>query len=135
MSNGETTNQGQTDDPTASEEASGRPFRVRLATLRRSTRERRLLTLVGLVVGVVAALSHWLGFVLGGALVALPQISLRRGLVAGLGFGVFGWLVFLTFLGTDGVLNIYVQMTPVLIVSTATALLGGLLGSMIRGVV
>ena len=52
-----------------------------------------------------------------------------------LGFGVFGWLVFLTFLGTDGVLNIYVQMTPVLIVSTATALLGGLLGSMIRGVV
>lgn len=135
MNDSETTNEGQTEDPTASGEASDRPPYARLTTVRESARARRILTLAGFVVGFVAALSHWFGFVLGGALVSLPQISLRRGLVAGLAFGVFGWLVFLLFLGSDGVFDIYVRMTPVVVVSTVTPLFGGLLGSVIRGIV
>lgn len=143
MSDSEAPNDGQTSSEaqtagetrTASEAASGRESRARLTAFRESPGKRRLLTLAGLVVGLAAALGHWLGFVVGGALVALPQVSLGRGLVAGLAFGVVGWLVFLATLGTAGVVDTYAQMTPVLAVSTATPVLGGLLGSLARGVV
>lgn len=126
---------GTKDDQTASGVSSVRRSLTRLATFRESDRERRFLTLAGLVVGLLVALVHWFGFVLGGALVSLPQVSIRRGVLAGLGFGVFAWLGFLVTLGTAGVLDTYVQMTPILAVSTATPILGGLFGSLIRGVV
>jgi hypothetical protein len=125
-------------EPAATEslaEAYSRQTADPLDRLRDSPRRRAVVTVVGIVVGLVAALAHWLGFVLGGALVALPQVSIRRGLAAGLGFGVFAWFVFLTSLGTAGAFDTYVQMGPIIAISTATPILGGLLGSLLRGVV
>lgn len=125
-------------EPAATEslaEAYSRQTADPLDRLRDSPRRRAVVTVVGIVVGLVAALVHWLGFVIGGALVALPQVSIRRGLAAGLGFGVFAWFVFLTSLGTAGALDTYVQMGPIIAISTVTPILGGLLGSLLRGVV
>lgn len=125
-------------EPAATEslaEAYSRQTAGPLDQLRADPRKRTIVTVTGVVVGLVVALTHWLGFVVGGALVALPQVSIRRGLLAGLGFGVFAWVVFVTFLGTAGALGTYVQMGPVLAVSVVTPLLGGLFGSLLRGVV
>jgi len=105
-----------------------------LDALRADPTRRRLVMGSGIVVGLIVGLFHWLGFVLGGALVAVPQPSLRRGLAAGVGFGLFAWLVFVAWLASVGALDTYVQMGPVLGVSTATPIVGGLLGSLLRGV-
>ncbi|RXK50331.1 hypothetical protein [Halorientalis pallida] len=106
----------------------------RLDALRAAPRRRRLATVGAAVVGLVVVPFHWLGFVLGGALVALTQPSLGRGLLAGLGFGVLSWLVFALWISGTGNLGLYLGMGQVLAVSTAIPLVGSLLGALARGV-
>ncbi|NHN40716.1 hypothetical protein G9C85_03575 [Halorubellus sp. JP-L1] len=60
------------------------------------------LTALAVVVGVALATLHPLGLVAGGALVALPQRSLPRGLLAGVLFGGVVLAVFLVDLAAAG---------------------------------
>ena len=106
----------------------------RLDALRADPRHRRLAATGAVVVGLVIVPFHWLGFVLGGALVALTQPSLGRGLLAGLGFGVLSWLVFALWLAGMDTLELFFGMGQVFVVSTAIPLAGSLLGSLARGV-
>ncbi|WP_424017001.1 hypothetical protein ACOZ4N_14090 [Halorientalis pallida] len=105
----------------------------RLDALRAAPRHRRLAAVGAVVVGLVVVPLHWLGFVLGGALVALTQPSLGRGLLAGLGFGVLSWLVFALWLAGTGNLPLFLGMGQVFAVTTAIPLVGSLLGSLARG--
>jgi hypothetical protein len=106
---------------------------ARLDAVRASPRERWLVTVGGALVAFAVVTVHWLGFVLGGALVALAQPSLRRGVLAGLIFGVGAWLAFVGWLAFTGDLARYLGMGQVLGVSTAIPLAGSLLGSLARG--
>lgn len=64
-------------------------------TDRFSGENRRGLLIVGAVLlGLAASTVHWIGLAVGGALVGLVAQSTRRGLLAGAGFGLFAWLVF-----------------------------------------
>lgn len=107
---------------------------ARLDALRATPRHRRLASVGAVAVGLVTVPVHWLGFVLGGALVALVQPSLRRGLLAGLGFGVLVWLAFALWLAGTGDLGLYLGTGQVLAVSTAIPLAGSILGSLVRGI-
>lgn len=106
---------------------------ARLDDLRSEASRRRVVTVGAVLVGLVFTSVHWAGFLLGGALVALPQQSVRRGLLAALAFGVLGWLSFLTFLGNAGALTTYLVMGQVLAVSTVAPLVLALLGGLVRG--
>lgn len=59
-----------------------------------SENRRRLLLAGAVVVGVAVSTVHWIGLAVGGALVGLLAQSTRRGLLAGAGFGLLAWLVF-----------------------------------------
>ncbi|MFB6133305.1 MAG: hypothetical protein ABEJ44_07900 [Halanaeroarchaeum sp.] len=106
----------------------------RLDALRDTPSRRRLGTLGAVVVGLVAVWAHWVGFVLGGALVAHLQPSIRRGVLAALSFGLVSWLSFTAWLATTGDVHLYLGMGQVLGVSTAVALVGSLLGALARGI-
>jgi len=105
-----------------------------LSTLRADRRRRLGAALLGVGIGLAVATVHWIGFVLGGALVALPAARIRTGVLAGLGFGLVGWLVFLATLADAGALSVYFETGQLLAVSAGTALGGGLLGGLVRGV-
>ncbi|PSQ50842.1 hypothetical protein BRD15_00875 [Halobacteriales archaeon SW_6_65_15] len=87
------------------------------------------------VFGLAAAWVHWYGFVLGGALVGLVSKNLKRGLLAGLGFGLLAWVVFASLLASHGALVAYLGMRQVTVLSAAIPVVGSLLGSLVRGVV
>lgn len=107
-----------------------------LATLHRvraDPRRRWVVTAVGAAVGLALATGHWLGFVVGGGLVALPQHSFPRGLAAGLGFGLVALLLFGLVLASNGALAEATAMGPVTAVTVAIPVLASLLGSLARG--
>lgn len=107
----------------------------RLAAFRRPPSRRRLVTLAGVVVGLLLAQFHWLGLVAGGALVSLPQSSVGRGVAAGVGFGVLAWVAFLVGLWSAGVAGLYPAMGQVAAVAAGISVGCGLLGGLARGVV
>jgi hypothetical protein len=107
---------------------------AQLDDLRTDATRRRLATLGAVGLGLAAVWLHWLGFVLGGALVALAQPSILRGVLAGVGFGICSWLVFAGWLALAGNLGLYFEMGQLLAVSTAIPIAGSLLGSLARGV-
>ncbi|MDF9745259.1 hypothetical protein [Natrinema salsiterrestre] len=100
---------------------------------RADDRRRRLLVAGGVVFGLAFAWVHWLGFVAGGAVVALPQPSIRRGVLAGLGFGLLSALAFGGWIATAGVLDTYLTMEQVLVVSVVIPPACALFGSLVRG--
>lgn len=57
-----------------------------------------------ILVGLLASTVHWVGILLGGALVGLLAPSLQRGVLYGAGFGLVVWLVFAVQLVTAGIL-------------------------------
>lgn len=83
--------------------------------------------------GLLFAWIHWLGLVLGGALVALVAPSLRRGAAYALGFGALVLVAFAVSIG-DSVLLVP-EMRPIVYVTVASAIGLPLLGSLARGVV
>jgi hypothetical protein len=88
--------------------------------------------LAGAVIGVTLATTHWLGFLVGGALVAVPQRTIPRGVVAGTGFGVVVWSVFLVTLALEGTAAAYVGMGQVFYLSVAIPVVAAFLGSLVR---
>lgn len=107
----------------------------RLGRLRTNPFRRRLVTLAAVVLGLLVAQLHWLGLVVGGALVSLPQSSFGRGVAAGLGFGAVAWGAFLVGLWSAGVAGLYPQMGQVAAVVAGISLACGLLGGLARGLV
>ena len=114
------------------------PFQAAFEKLRADGQARVGSTLAGVALGLVAAWFHPVGLVVGGALTALPQRGLGRGIAAGLGFGVCVVAVNLALVGLgDGLAGVSaaLAMRQVTGVSTAFALAGGLVGGLVRGVV
>ncbi|MFT4946083.1 MAG: hypothetical protein ACI8TL_000314 [Natronomonas sp.] len=86
-------------------------------------------------VGLGLARLHWLGLVAGGALVGLVATSLRRALLAGLGFGVTAIAVWFGTLTATGVLGKVLATGQFVWIALAVGLVAPLLGSLLRGVV
>ena len=107
----------------------------RLTRLRETPRYHWLWLVAACLAGFVLASVHWIGLVAGGALVGLVSTTLRRALLAGLGFGVLvlvAWAGLLVWHGSlDGVLA-----TGMLAgLGAAIALVAPVLGSLVRGIV
>lgn len=107
----------------------------RLADVRTDERLRYGAMAGGVVVGLAVAWFHWMGVFLGGALVALPTRSLRRGVAAGVGFGVLVLVAHLATLARAGVLDPAVGAGLPFYVSLGVGLVFALVGSLVRGVV
>lgn len=108
-----------------------------LNTLRASPRRRWGVTLAAVVVGLGVAWLHWVGLVVGAALVALPQRSFRLGVAAGVGFGAVAVVANVGLLAASGpaALSTALAMTQVFGVSVAAPLVAGVVGGLVRGVV
>ena len=107
-----------------------------LAEIRGDTRARWAALAAGAAVGLLAAWFHWYGFVLGGALVGLAPQNLKRGLLAGIGFGLLAWAVFVGLLVTKGGfvgLVKYTEMGRLLYLSVGIPVGLAALGSLVRG--
>jgi hypothetical protein len=109
--------------------------RTWLTEIRTNRRERWYALVGAAALGLVAAWVHWYGFVLGGALVGLVSKNVKRGLLAGIGFGVLAWVGFVALLASYGSLTGYLGMGQVTALSAAIPIVGGLLGSLVRGAV
>ena len=88
-----------------------------------------------IVVGLTASAVHWAGLFLGGALCGLAADTRGRALLAGLGFGVLVWTVFVTTLFIDGVLGAYFQMGQILGVSVAIPVVTATFAALVRWLV
>lgn len=106
----------------------------RLETIRVDGWRRWIFALAGGLLGLVLATTHWIGFLIGGALVAVPQRSIVRGIVSGTGYGVLVWGVFLATLALDGTAASYVEMGQVFYLSVAIPVLTAFLGSLVRAI-
>lgn len=106
-----------------------------LTEVRADGRARFAAVLAGVALGLAVAWVHWSGLVLGGALVGLVSKNVKRGLLAGLAFGLFAWAVFAALIGSNGGLMAYLEMGRITAVSVAIPVVGSLLGSLVRGVV
>ncbi|UPV74041.1 hypothetical protein M0R89_16065 [Halorussus limi] len=111
------------------------PLRSALAEIRTDARARRAALVAGAVVGLAAARVHWYGFFLGGALVGLVSTDAKRGLAAGLGFGLLAWAVFAGLMAANGGLMQYAGMGRLLYLSVAIPVGLSALGSLVRAVV
>lgn len=101
------------------------------------TRERQFvrgLLLVGAaIVGIRLASVHWLGIVIGGALVGLLGSTVRRALLLGAFFGLVVWLVFVGSMALDGVVGQFRALADFAALSFAIAVGLGTFGSLARG--
>jgi hypothetical protein len=97
------------------------------------TPRRAGLTALAVVVGVGLASVHWLGLVVGGALVALPQRSLPTGLLAGFLFGGVVLTVFLVELAAANVAGGFLRFGLLRDVAVAMALGLPTFGALARG--
>jgi len=106
-----------------------------LDDLRGDRRQRLAVTTVAVVVGFGLATLHWAGLLIAGALVALPQRSVSRGLAAGVGVGVLAVLAFLATLALAGTLGPTLAMGQPSLLALGIGLLLPPFGSLLRGVV
>ncbi|ELZ08200.1 hypothetical protein C479_12703 [Halovivax asiaticus JCM 14624] len=93
----------------------------------------RVAVVVAVVVGLGLAWFHWLGLLLGGMLVGFVARTLRRALLAGLGFGVVLLAVFAVTVA--GSLGQTLAMTPPIYLTIGAALGLPTFGALVRGVV
>lgn len=114
---------------------SGRGALARLYAVQRDSRTRRALTAAGLAAGLVLATVHWGGLLAGGAFVGLAQPTLKRGVLAGLGFGVAALVVAALRFALAGTLAGVVGTWPLVAVGVAVALVAGPLGASVRGLI
>lgn len=90
-------------------------------------------TVLAGAVGALLATVHWSGLLVGGALVGLAWPTLRRALVAGLGFGVAVVAVFALELALAGSLSEVLAMGVFGVVPAVVPLVAGPLGAASRG--
>lgn len=106
-----------------------------LLTLVRETPRYHWLALVlGCVLGLAAASLHWVGLVVGGALVGLVATTVRRAVLAGVGFGLLVLLVWATLLWLAGSLGQAMAMDEFTLLAVGLAVALPTLGSLVRGV-
>lgn len=111
------------------------PLEVRLAALRADDRQRAAVVAAGVVIGLGLGWLHWLGLVLGGALVALPARTVPRGLALGFGLGLLELSLFAVVLAANGALEPALATGMVGGLAVALGLGAPLLGALVRGVV
>jgi hypothetical protein len=111
----------------------GETLRDRLYESERDPRRRRALTGGGLVVGLLLATVHWSGLFVGGALVGLAQPTLRRAVLAGLGFGVTALVVAAVSVAIAGTLEGVLGTWPLVAVGVVVPLAAGVVGALARG--
>lgn len=107
----------------------------RLTRLRETPRYHWLGLVAACLAGLVLASVHWLGLVAGGALVGLVATTLRRALLAGLGFGVLVLLTWGAILLWHGSLGGVLATGMLAGLGVAIALAAPVLGSLVRGIV
>jgi hypothetical protein len=88
-----------------------------------------------IVVGLAAASVHWIGLVLAGALVGLVTRSLRRALLAGLGFGVLAVLIWMGSLALAGSLGKVLDTGLFAGLAIGVGIVAPTFGSLVRGVI
>ncbi len=108
---------------------------ARLAELRADDRRRLAVVAVGVALGLGLGWVHWLGLVVGGALVALPARTVPRGLANGLGLGLLGLAAFAAALAANGALGPALSTGMVGWLSAGIGLAAPLSGSLVRAVV
>lgn len=106
-----------------------------LDRLREDRRRRLAVTATAALVGLALAILHWAGLLVAGALVALPQRSLSRGIAAGVGVGVAVVLGFLVVFALSGTLGPVLAMGQPGLLALGIGLLLPPFGSLLRGVV
>lgn len=104
-----------------------------LERIRTDPRLRGGALVLAVVVGIALTWYHWLGLLIGGALVGLVSKTLPRAVGAAAGFGVLVLLVFALTLG-DSVWAV-LEMVPISYLVVAVAVGIPMLGSLVRGVV
>jgi len=105
----------------------------RLAAVQTDPTRRFRATVLAGAVGALLATVHWSGLLVGGALVGLAWPTLRRALVAGLGFGVAVVAVFALELALAGTLSETLSMGVFAVVPAVVPLVAGPLGAGVRG--
>jgi hypothetical protein len=99
----------------------------------RADRGRRLAaTGIAVMLGLVLATLHWSGLLVAGALVALPQRSITRGIAAGVGLGGLVVVVWLVLVGT---LDLVLSIGQPSMLALGIGLLLPPFGALVRGVV
>ncbi|WP_049970861.1 hypothetical protein [Haladaptatus cibarius] len=106
-----------------------------LAELRANPTHRLLAVGAGVVIGLALAWVHWLGLLVGGMLVSFPTKNWKRGVLAGLGFGVLSLLVFLSLLAFYGSLTPALGMGQITVLLVAIPLAAGTIGGLARALV
>jgi hypothetical protein len=106
---------------------------ARLYALQTAPRRRWTATLGAAVAGLALVSVHWGGLVAGGALVGLCWPTLRRALVAGLGFGLAVIAVAATRFALAGTLADVAGAWPLVAIAVAAPLVAGPLGASVRG--
>lgn len=108
---------------------------AQLTRVRKDPHRHWIALVVSIGIGLVLASVHWLGLVVGGALVGLVSTSLVRALFAGIGFGLLVLLVWTASLWITGSLSRVLEMGEFGLVAVAIALVAPAVGSLLRGVV
>jgi NO-binding membrane sensor protein with MHYT domain len=98
-------------------------------------KRRWVATVTAVIVGLALASLHWSGLLVGGALVGFTWPTLRRALVAGVGFGVVALVVFVARLALAGTLDAFLAMGAITAIAVVVPLACGLLGGLARGLV
>ncbi|QKY19775.1 hypothetical protein B4589_005035 [Halolamina sp. CBA1230] len=106
-----------------------------LDDLRCDRRTRLAATVAAVAIGLGFATLHWAGLLAAGALVALPQRSVGRGVAAGVGLGVLVVVAFLARLALAGTLGSVLAMGQPTWLALGIGLLLPPFGSLLRGVV
>lgn len=106
-----------------------------LRAIRERPRVHWLALALAVILGLLLAWRHWLGLVAGGGLVGLVSTSVRRALLAGLGFGLTVLVVWLGALAVDGSLGEVLAMGELVLLGGLVGVGGAVLGSLLRGVV
>jgi hypothetical protein len=111
------------------------PLTERLRLLREDATYHWIGLVVAIVLGLLLSAVHWVGLVVGGALVGLVASSLRRALLAGLGFGILAVLVWLALLAGAGSLGKVLATGRLIALAVGMGIVAPVLGSLARGVV
>lgn len=106
-----------------------------LREVRETPRYHWLAVIVTCLLGLGLATVHWLGLIVGGALVGLVATTLKRALLAGFGFAVLVLVVWAGLFVIGGVFGKVVAMGQITAISVAMGVVLPVLGSLLRGVV
>lgn len=106
-----------------------------LTVVRQQPRYHWTAVLFAVGLGLAFATVHWVGLVVGGALVGLVSSDLLRAVLAGFGFGLLAVTLWVGLLWWAGSLGAMLAMGEIALVSVAIGLGGPVVGSLVRGVV